>query len=554
MVEWCLVLTTKEEAMLTVVAKSSPALGAPWVVVPTRFIVPSDWVSFLCVGASKSGRIFLGGQDGNLYELDYNMMVKPSSDNYSNTTHGFGPSDAVHQQLDRFYNGGDDVSKGPKDATTCPDVLHDDKSLPSPVEYLKGFGKRALDVAFSNHRIGTNPSLSTSDTLAPPRKCRKLNHSNNSEGLWKRVLPDFVTQVQHLVFGDTSSSAGGPITQVVVDDERQLLYTLSAPKGWICVFDMQTKSSTSSILSSSSSTLNEMQSSSLQHNQASDQLVLAAVLDTPSTARSYLESVGRGRLNPTSTISSSREGKLTFLGNAEAAQAGVGGMEGARRILRQLESSKTNNNNTYRRDGRARRNGRDTAINILTPISIQVIPCRESTRITLIAVTAGGLRYYLSTLDSRSIGTGPPPPSRSGNNPWKPPGNRMTLYHIRAPPPLDSPSGNLNGVAPATLKNLRVDASCYHHGTWLVAFEPTPTGSSSSRDTLIAVSQYCSKIFPSNALSDIPYPEQGDSPGGICELVSLDLSKAGGMDGGRVWDVGPGTLFHSKLLALTIQN
>jgi Nup133 N terminal like len=538
MVEWCLVLTTKEEAMLCVVAKSSPAIGAPWTVIPTKFVIPSDWVSFLCVGASKNGRIFLGGDDGNLYELDYDILNAPPS-NFSNDRRGYGPSDAIQQQLDRFYDGSDDISKGPDSATACPDVLVD-KSLvafQSSTEYLTHIGKRAFDAAFAS-RIQTR---GRADNYAPPRKCRKLNHSNR--GIWKHVLPEFVTKVGSLVFGDASSAAGGPITQIVIDDERQLLYTLSSPKGWICVFDMFASATTAK-----STGPGATQPASF-HKQTNT-LTLAAILDMPSTARSYLESVARGRLNPTSTMHSKLAGKMTFLGNSDAAQAGVGGMDGARRILRDVDSDKPT---TQRGTMGGTKNGSRNGINILTPVSLQIIPCRESTRITVLAVTAGGLRHYLSTLDSRNIGTGPPP-SRSGQNPWKPPSNRMTLYHIRAPPPVDAVSSNPRGIAPATLSNLRVDALCYRHGNLLVAFEPMSQGRFSNKDTLIAVSHDYSRRCNMKNTKDVADSEAFLSPGGICELVSSNVSSASGKSGGRVWDIEPAALRDSKIIFLSIHS
>lgn len=239
LVEWCLVVTTAEEAILCVVAKTSHSLGAPCNIVPTKFVIPSDWISFLCVGASKSGRIFFGGQDGNLYELDYDILSIPPS-NYTSGRGGNGPSDAIQRQLDGFYDGGDDISEGIESSTACPDVLVD-KSLMasgSSTEYLMEFGKRAFGAAFL---LGKSNLHDSSGCYDPPRKCRKLNHSNG--GIWNRVLPSFVVKVGSFLSGD-GTSAGGPISQIVVDDERQLLYTLSSPKGWICVFDMYTSSGT----------------------------------------------------------------------------------------------------------------------------------------------------------------------------------------------------------------------------------------------------------------------------------------------------------------------
>ena len=60
-----MVVTTKEEAMICALARKNYRLTA----VPTKFVIPSDWISFISVASSKDGRVFLGGQDGNIYEL-----------------------------------------------------------------------------------------------------------------------------------------------------------------------------------------------------------------------------------------------------------------------------------------------------------------------------------------------------------------------------------------------------------------------------------------------------------------------------------------------------
>ncbi|KAG7360980.1 Nup133 N terminal like protein [Nitzschia inconspicua] len=539
MVEWCLVVTTKEEAMLCVVTKSSQALGAPWNIVPTKFIIPSDWVSFLCVGSSKNGRIFLGGQDGNLYELDYDILGRQPSV-YSNGRSGYGPSDTIQRQLDRFYDGSDDISGGPETSTICPDVLVDQSlvAFQSTPDYLTHIGKRAFDAAFVSR---ASRSRDSTDECAPPRKCRKLIHS--SGGIWRRVFPDFLTKVGSFVFGDTSSAVGGAISQILVDDERQLLYTLSSPKGWICVFDMYSPAGTMK-------TTNNKSTPETEFRKRGQELSLAAVLDMPSTARSYLESVSRGRLNPISSGSSTREGRMTFLGNSDAAQAGVGGMDGARRILRQVDSDKTW---SQREKASRTTSGKVQGVNILTPVSLQLVPCRESTRLTLLAITAGGLRYYLSTLDARNIGSGPPS-SRSDQNPWRPQGNRMSLYHIRAPPPLDTLSSNPKGVPPVAPMGISVDASCYRHGTLLVAFEAMTESRTSKDDTLVAVSHDFRRLYGLRTSKDATNNDLPVAPGGICEQVSLNLSSSNGKGGGRVWDIEASMFYHNKVMFLSTHS
>ncbi|KAL3925645.1 MAG: hypothetical protein SGILL_000273 [Bacillariaceae sp.] len=521
-VEWCLVLTTMEEAVLCVLNRSTPSLGAPMTVVPTNFTVPSDWVSFLSVGSTKSGRIFLGGQDGNVYELDYDM----GSHYLLKSAYGKRGKNALQQQLDRFYDGSDDISQGPAASTACPDILVDKSlaSFQSSTERVLVVGKRVLDAALPGMTASSAGSYNRS------RKCRKLNHSN--DGFLKHVLPEFISQVGNIMFGN-SSDAGGAITQIVVDDERQLVYTLSSPKGWICVFDMMP-----------SPTMPTQNSQSTR-----PKLTLAATVDMPSTARSYLESVARGRLSPAGSSRSFQEGALCFLGNAEAAQAGVGGMEGARRILRQVESD-----NVSRSDNSGRKRS-GTGVNILTPVSLQIVPCRESTRITLVAVSSGGLRYYLSTLDTRSIGGGPST-SRPGQNQWKPMGKRMTLYHVRAspPPPQDGARGSPNGLPPTILDNVQVDASCYRLGTFIVALEPSSRSSTSNNDIVVATTLDATKRLITTQEKDGKKIVNRVSPGGLCEQLSTNLSGANGLSGGRVWSIEPCTITQSDTMTLALHS
>ena len=75
MVQWCLVVTTPLEIILLALvwegSKGNQKTG-PLRVLPTRFVLPTDHVSMVSItGCYKTGRIFLGGQDGNLYEMVY---------------------------------------------------------------------------------------------------------------------------------------------------------------------------------------------------------------------------------------------------------------------------------------------------------------------------------------------------------------------------------------------------------------------------------------------------------------------------------------------------
>mmetsp|Transcript_11676 Transcript_11676/g.29571 ORF Transcript_11676/g.29571 Transcript_11676/m.29571 type:complete len:1883 (+) Transcript_11676:126-5774(+) len=591
-VEWCLVVTTKEEAMLCAIAKATENVdevgnrngtssSSPWTVVPTKFIVPSDWISFLCIASTKSGRVFLGGQDGNVYELDYDLLIKQQqSQAYkSNGSAGVNGTGSVRERLDNFYDGSDDIRCGggtESSSTQCPDVLVD-KSLSinqSTTERMYQNGKRVFEIV-------TGSDIQRQYHRQPPRKCRKLNHSQN--GILHHVLPDFVTKIGSALFSgagfdSASTAAGGAITQMVVDDEREVLYTLSSPNGWICAMDLCPSQPTDSSAGSSPPAP-----------------VLKAVLDAPSTARLYLEAVSRGRINPPH-LSGSNLGILHFLGSGEAAQAGVGGMDGARKMLKLVEQAKMRSNNRGRGSSSGRPRGR--LMNLLTPVSIRIVPNRESTRITLVAVTSGGIRYYLSTLDPKLFGMGPSTAHARNPrkyNPWKP-HSRFTLLHVKSPPPVIADDyyyqngGNRNaggstsapgssssstpkfpqcGVAPTVSRSLRVDASCYLNGSFLVAFQPmgsvetNGTGATSStpsfdtrNDVLIATTPDSAKRLTVKRIREESNTIESSrfSPGGLCEVVSRHLSQSNGVSGGRVWDIEPAYLGRGKVLYLALHS
>jgi nuclear pore complex protein Nup155 len=604
-VEWCLVVTTKEEAMICALARasattkgttdissngsrsngtsssSSSSSSSPWTVVLTKFIIPSDWISFLSVTSTKSGRVFLGGQDGNVYELDYDLLVKRHQQQQD-----LQQGKSVGECLDRFYDGSDDISScrdggagsSSSSSTECPDVLLD-KSLSANQSTAERFfqnGKRVLEIV-----AGGGVDQQQRKYLQPPRKCRKINHSQN--GILRHMLPDFVTKVGSALFSGvgfdaSTTTAGGAITQMVVDDERQVLYTLSSPKGWICAMDLS---------SAAANVANN-------NNTESPAPVLAAVLDAPATARLYLEAVSRGRINPPQ-VSGSNQGILQFLGNGDAAQAGVGGMDGARRILKLVEQAKMRSNSR----GRGSNKG-GVGPDLLTPVSIRIVPNQESTRITLVAVTSGGIRYYLSTLNPKTMGVGPSTaharfPRRY--NPWKP-YSRFTLCHVKAPPPViaddyyyqngsngsssnnsirggsaaassSTPNFPPSGVAPTVSRSLRVDASCYLHGTFLVAFQPMGsvetggTGTSTSapsfatrNDVLIATTPDSAKRITVKQIREDNNTIETSrfSPGGICEIVSRHLSQSDGISGGRVWDIEPAAYARGKALYLALHS
>jgi nuclear pore complex protein Nup155 len=490
-VEWCLVLTTKEEAMLCALARDDHQRLE---VIPTKFVIPSDWVSFLSVASTKSGRIFLGGQDGNLYELDYDLLTQPQYQ-YA------APNDATitQQKLEDFYDGAD-ANAG----ASCPSVLQQGYAAPQPLNMFAK-SKRIIDSLSGSYK-------------QPPRKCRKLNHSQSPIS---NLMPELINRMTSAVFGDYTTTGGGPIIQMVVDHEREVLYTLST-RGWVCALDIA----------------------------ESPKIVLAAVLNTPSTARLYLEAVSRGRMYPPSP-SNARDGLLTFPGGGETAQAGVGGMEGARHILKQEEADRSNRR-------------RAPVNSILTPVSIQVVPNEESTRITLVAITAGGLRYYLSSLGPQTLGAGPTLPpfgTPRHRHPWKP-HSRLTLCHIRAPPSMKEANVAMPDHAPEISKDHRVDAACYQLGAFFVAFQQAVQKTPPVAGNILVVAsadsvarlQEKNKKDKSAIVTYVP-------PGGVCEVTSFPMTMGGSTDlgqtplrGGRVWEICSDALVRDKLWVLALRS
>lgn len=478
MVEWCLVVTTKEEAMLCALARKD---GQGLSVIQTKFVIPSDWISFLSVVSTSDGRIFLGGQDGNLYELDYDLLVKAhyaqGSDHHNN----------AQVQLDQFYDG---------------------PSGKCPAEIVETNGR------FSNGVLSRGKRLletMVQPTQQPPRKCRKLNHSQSS---FTTLLPDFINNIAQSIFGDSTTTGGGPIIQMIVDDERQILYTLST-RGWICALDIADKT----------------------------KVQLSAVLNTPVTARLYLELVSRGKMYPPST-SGLKDGIIMFPGGGDAAQAGVGGMEGARKILKFAEQAKSNGRNR-------------SQTSLLTPVSIQIVPSRESTRITLVAITAAGLRYYLSTLSPNTMSSGPITPpfgTPRSRQPWRPYA-RFTFCHIRAPPP--TTSTNSGSQFPSVTNDQRVDATCYRLGVFFAAVNKI--GASTSGNIVVAttpdsVARVTQENKTNNSVTYI-------APGGVCEVASYPMSTSNGsalstatLPGGRIWDICSAAPSSDKLLSLALHS
>ena len=179
-------------------------------------------------------------------------------------------------------------------------------------DYFDGRGAFFLDDAMSNRRRGgwsvlkggkrvfsalTFGSFESSaadggDVPSRRRKCRRIDHSSPAPGLVLSVVPGAgaLIGLAYAVFGPSGPAGaarkGGAIVSMVLDEERLCLYTLGA-RGFICTYDLAPLPG-----GGNSSTLNGSASAS---TLAASPPRLASVMDAPSTAKLYLDSVSRGR-------------------------------------------------------------------------------------------------------------------------------------------------------------------------------------------------------------------------------------------------------------------
>lgn len=496
-VEWCLVVSTPDEVILCALVRTVKPMDGmahgdgSLKLVPTSFCLPTDNVRMLTIAGTKSGRIFMGGDDGCLYEMTYEGLLGKES-----------PPVSVDQRLAEFYDEGKQL---PSQLT-----VDGDNNI---AQHVLAWGKRTWSNMADGLINGSNPGDQR------PRKCRKLNRSSSAGSWMSAILPDVLINTGSLLFGGNSSTGGGKIVQIEIDEDRKCLYTLGS-EGWICSFDFTSTAS----------------------------LHISAVMQAPRLARSYLEAVSRGQMIPPS--SSSSVGVISFPGGGAAAQAGVGGMEGARSILKASDLRGMN--------GKSSKVG-----SILKPVSIHVITPTESQRLTLVAVTSGGLRLFISSLAPSVLSSGPNA-ATAGRNPLAP-SSRLTLCHIRSPPPTDSSRlGDLSSVESGVVGGLKprligseipyVDASYYNQGVFVAAVEGKAKrktdltgGPPSVGDVIVAAcaDSVARTVEPADSSSkSIP---KLATPGGVTENVSLPMSSAFGskdggdqlLPGGIVWAIAP---------------
>mmetsp|Transcript_19161 Transcript_19161/g.29193 ORF Transcript_19161/g.29193 Transcript_19161/m.29193 type:complete len:1376 (+) Transcript_19161:217-4344(+) len=323
-----------------------------------------------------------------------------------------------------------------------------------------------------------------------PKKCRKLDHSANGfKALARTVVPGWFMKIPSALFG---SEKMGSLDKIVHDEERKCLYTLSK-RGFISAYDLR-----------------------------DNKIAFKASLDCVQISRQYLSAVARGHM----FVSSS---SIEFAGGGAAAQAGLGGMEGARSILKLADP------------GNSGKSG------ILTPIEIHVLPRSESSRLTLLAITAGGLRYYLTSLSS----------SLDKSN--LAPSNKMTVCHIRAPPPIDPMTGSCEGSfdedipgsrTPRVFSETVVDAAAYSGGHMFLALKKAEQTNSASAGELGNVVIGTNTDLVARKVTKKDDVVLRELPGGLTESVSVPSA----LFGGRIYSACANRTAHNSSVMKLMLN
>jgi len=485
-VQWCVVITTPDQVLLCALATESldyePSSssnnnnssssssggfrhGSNTILhlIPTRYCVSTDSIPITSIGSmTNNGRIFLGGVDGNLYEMTYEGYNTCSSSYTSTSTvnsHGRGGNAIMEAAIDDYFDG-----RGEKifSLTTDDDTSKKRNNNNNNGSIILSGGKRIFSALTfgsldDNDDYYTTTTSNTSSVLSTrrSRKCRKINHTSVAPSIMTSIVPSMLLNVATNVFGssiDIAARDGGSIVSIIVDEERLCLYTLSA-KGVICVYDISPPPSTAATMSADDVSM------------STPPPRLASVFDSIASAKLYLDAVSRGRMYPPLTNNNVTLGTITFPGGTASAQAGVGGMEGARDILKRHEieermsKAKMSGGGGGSRSGDGHssagggmnNNGTITTAGILQPVSIHLVPMSESKSLTLVVITGGGLRYYLSSLRDINSAQAMRGSSVMNNNMFDSmvartrPGKKMIFCHIRAPPPYTSTNNGNDG-------------------------------------------------------------------------------------------------------------
>lgn len=533
-VEWCLVVTTPEEAIICALAREANDTNAisynqsynsddsHLVLIPTRYEIPTDSVPLLSICGTDDGRIFIGGYDGCLYEMSYEAHLDKN------------------QYTGRFFSDHDDF--GHDYGYDGYGASFNTASITSTIATT---GKRALSTLLFGP---TSPSEMRS------RKCRKVNHSSFAPPVVSAFVPGFILKASSAVFGSSPTLQGGPIVNLTLDHDRKTMYALTA-KGYIHAFDLDTSAKSKG---------------SYGNGVMNNPPKWACSVNVTKSVRRYLDSVSHGRMYPPSNMGTdSALAAINFPGGGSGAQAGVGGMDGARSILKTADAEvmKRKSKATSRRttNGMSKSRMRPVAEGCLHPISIHIVPASESKFLTLVAISSGGLRYYLSVL---------PDAGTSYGNISVRPGRRFTLCHIRAPPPFtvgndhdvsfDETLTKEIGTLPR-MKNRggdfkgRATKGCYVSGTTMLAIDcDNPAKDEDAGDSILSITpDYTQQKKNANTANSsqagqaiVPY---SNTSNGVNESVSLPMvankiSSVGAsiLPGGHVWELNAKTLSTSE--------
>ena len=379
------------------------------------------------------------------------------------------------------------VSHGPPPPKTQEQRLKDYYDGTASSIQMKDFGRTSQVLS-----KGKRAFVSLLGGSERPQKCRKLNHSANGfSAVASVIIPDWLRKAPAALFGATSV---GPLEKIVHDAERQCLYTMTE-RGFVSVYDLRQKD-----------------------------IMVKASIDCDSVARQYLSAVAKGHMYAPSP-------SIEFVGGGASAQAGVGGMEGARSILKLADTN--------------------VKAKVLTPISLHVLPRSDSSRLTVLAVTGGGLRYYLTSLSS------------SLNKSNLAPSSKIILCSIRAPPPVDPSTGIIKesfderevpgGIIPCLLPHSSVDSTSYADGHLFLALQKPQQQTVGSTDAEVGNTIVgTNSDFVHRKVTKKDNRTIRELPGGITETVSLPAKI---LPGGRIIDsVAIGYSRNSPLLKLLFNS
>ena len=498
-VEWCLVVTTPEEAILCALARETTTNMSSYQerstvdsllrLIPTRYVIPTDSVPLLSICGSENGRIFMGGYDGSLYEMSYEGFFSPN------------------QREGGWYEENGGFNGNGNNGTSMTSAL-----------------------AAGSKRVISTLIFGPSTPNQRPRKCRKINHTAVAPPLVENFVPGFVLRTASALFSSSSTSIAGPIVNLNMDTDRDTLYALTT-KGYIHAFDLSGRGANAQLTDGIA--------------KSSPPPRLACSMNVVKSVRKYLDSVARGRMYPPMASADTTVANIRFPGGGAGAQAGVGGMDGARSLLKVADAE------TMRIDSKRKNIKGSPDDNFFSPVSIHVVPVSDSSCLTLVVILAGGLRLYVSVL--RDAGTGKPGVTLR-------PGRNFTLCHVRAPPPFEIHGKDLilkskdllsndpcNGFAPGIGSAiLHSRKSCYSSNVTIMALGCSTSPNES--ETIVALTpDYChrsergdSAISKPSDFSLATYNELDGS--GISEMMSLPIAKQSDdgdsfIPGGHIWDI-----------------